>query len=226
MDLETAQNQFSVPAVAPLPEWIELIPTGPEVQGIDGRQWLNDSPDRIVAHFNQRGRPLVVDWEHATEHRAPNGLDAPAAGWVDRLEVRAGAVWGHVKEWTQRARQQIADKAYRFISPVFQYEKQSGRIVALTSIALTNSPNLTMTALNSCTTGTSQPRIAISPEEREVARVMGMGETDLLRFKQSEIERARNAAQIEAQLTPEELRVCEVMGVTPAEFLARKQALS
>lgn len=226
MDIEIAQNQLSLPAVAPLPEWIELIPTGPEVKGIDGRQWVNDSPDRIVAHFNERARPLVVDWEHATEHRAPNGLEAPAAGWVDRLEVRAGAVWGHIREWTQRARQQIADKAYRFISPVFQYEKKTGRIVALTSIALTNSPNLTLTALNSHTPRTSQALIALTPEEREAARLMGIAEADILRTMQADIDRARNAAEIKSQLTPEERRVCEVMSVPLEDFLARKQALS
>ena len=69
-------------------EWIELIPAGPDVTGADGRAWVNDAPDAIVATFDERHVPLVIDWEHATEHRAPNGLDAPAAGWIDRVENR------------------------------------------------------------------------------------------------------------------------------------------
>lgn len=128
-------------------DWIELIPAGPDVAGIDGRAWINDDPDAIVAEFQRRHRPLVIDWEHATEHRAPQGLDAPAAGWIDQVENRGGAIWGHA-EWTAKASAQIADKAYRFLSPVFLYDKKSTRIIALTSVGLTNTPNLTLTALN------------------------------------------------------------------------------
>lgn len=130
------------------PEWIELIPAGLDVIGADGRAWRNDAPDQVVAAFNARHVPLVIDWEHATEHRAPQGLDAPAAGWIDQIENRAGAIWGHVKEWTARARQALESREYRFLSPVFVYEKASRRILALTSAGLTNTPNLTLTALN------------------------------------------------------------------------------
>lgn len=129
------------------PDWIELIPSGPHIIGADGRSWVNDAQDKIISAFNSRAHPMVIDWEHATEHRAPQGLDAPAAGWVDRLEVRGGAIWGHA-EWTEKAAAQIAQREYRYLSPVFLYEKQSRRISALTSAALTNTPNLTLTALN------------------------------------------------------------------------------
>lgn len=90
------ENSNPTPTV---PDWIELIPAGPAITGIDGRQWINDMPDRIVAAFTARIHPMVVDYEHASEHRAPQGLDAPAAGWIDRLENRNDAIWGHV-EWT------------------------------------------------------------------------------------------------------------------------------
>ena len=137
-----------LPETAAAPDWIELIPAGSIIVGADGRQWLNDTPDRIVAAFIARNKPMVVDYEHASEHRAPVGLDAPAAGWIDRIEIRDGAVWGRV-EWTAQARQRIQAREYRFISPVFTFEKASSRIVALQSAALTNQPNLNLTALNS-----------------------------------------------------------------------------
>lgn len=137
-----------LPETAAVPDSIELIPAGPAIIGADGRQWLNDMPERVVAAFAARNKPLVVDYEHASEHRAPQGLDAPAAGWIDRLEIRTGAIWGHV-EWTAHARQRIQAREYRFISPVFTFEKASSRIVALQSAALTNQPNLNLTALNS-----------------------------------------------------------------------------
>ncbi|MEQ1712580.1 MAG: phage protease, partial [Hyphomicrobium sp.] len=129
------------------PEWIEVLPAGPEIAGRDGRYWIADDPGRIVSD-SLAGGPLHVDYEHASEVRAPQGEPAPAAGWIDKLETRdGGAIWAHV-EWTPRARQMIADREYRFISPVFYFDKDSLRILSLVSVALTNKPNLTMTALN------------------------------------------------------------------------------
>ncbi|MFZ1828287.1 MAG: phage protease [Candidatus Competibacteraceae bacterium] len=131
------------PRVAP--GWIQLLPAGRNITGLDGREWLNDAPDRVA---RETRIPLVVDFEHASEHRAPQGLDAPAAGWIERLEVRPNSsLWGQV-EWTTRARQHIAEREYRYLSPTFLYAKESRRIVRLTSVGLTNQPNLEMTALN------------------------------------------------------------------------------
>lgn len=130
-----------------IPEWIQLLPAGPTIQGTDGRAWTLTDPADLITAFQRRSTPLVVDWEHSSEHRAPQGLEAPAAGWIHRLELRGGAVWGNVS-WTPKAAQQIQAREYRFLSPVFMHEKDSGRIVRLSSVALTNQPNLAMTALN------------------------------------------------------------------------------
>lgn len=129
------------------PDWIQLLPAGPAIVGADGRAWTLPDPQPLITAFATRQRPLVVDWEHASEHRAPQGLDAPAAGWIDRIEAREGAIYGHV-EWTAKAAAQIAARHYRFLSPVFTYQKADSRIVALVSAGLTNQPNLNLTALN------------------------------------------------------------------------------
>lgn len=136
-----------LPADGSVPDWIELLPAGPDILGVDGRAWTLPDPSAVLAAFAVRNTPLVIDWEHATEHRAPVGLDAPAAGWVTALEARNGAIWGQV-EWTAPAAQQIAARQYRYISPVFSYEKNSQRVVQLLSAGLTNTPNLNLTALN------------------------------------------------------------------------------
>jgi phage I-like protein len=132
---------------SPPPDWIQLLPAGPAITGADGRAWTLPNPDSLLTEFTARNKPLVVDWEHSSEHRAPQGLDAPAAGWIDRLEARNGAIWGHV-DWTPKAAQQITAKEYRFLSPVFTYAKTGNQIVALVSAGLTNQPNLNLTALN------------------------------------------------------------------------------
>ncbi|RUQ34814.1 MAG: hypothetical protein EKK71_15210 [Candidatus Competibacteraceae bacterium] len=217
--LENAQNQLGIPLpVGSPPDWIELVPAGPEVVGVDGRRWLNDRPGQIVTAFQQRRRPLVIDWEHATEYRAPQGLDAPAAGWVDRLEVRAGAIWGHVQTWTARARQQLTERAYRYLSPAFLFEKVSSRIVALTSAGLTNTPNLALVALNRVDLGV-QP---LTDTTREIARQMGLDPAALRQHQRTQQEHACNAAHWDAQLSPNQRRICETMGIDPAAFLAAR----
>lgn len=129
------------------PEWIELIPAGVEVKGFDGRRWLNDQPDAVVT-ATQRTLPVPLDWEHATEVRGSQGLDAPAAAWIEEVEQReGGAIWGRVS-WTPRGRDQVVNREYRFVSPGFRAERTSGRILRLVHAGLTNTPNLPLTALN------------------------------------------------------------------------------
>jgi phage I-like protein len=129
------------------PEWVELIPAGERVRGRDGREWLNDQPEAVVAATAGR-LPLPIDWEHATEVRAPKGEDAPAAAWIEEVQVREdGAIWGRA-EWTPRGRDQVTAKEYRFLSPGFDFDRATGRIVRLVHAGLTNTPNLVLTALN------------------------------------------------------------------------------
>ncbi len=129
------------------PEWVQLLPVGPNIIGRDGRSWKLSRPESIVALFSAANTQAPVDWEHASEHRAPVGLPAPAAGWISQIEVRQGALWGRV-EWTPTARNQISNREYRFLSPVFTYNAQTREVIALKNAALTNQPNLNLTALN------------------------------------------------------------------------------
>lgn len=132
---------------AHVPDWIELLPPGPEIKGRDGRAWLLDNPQAIVEAFHADTKDLPVDIEHATELKAPKGDRAPAVGWIKALEVRNGGVWGRV-EWTNDGGFTVSERQYRYISPVFQYDKTTKQILRLTSAALTNQPNLALQALN------------------------------------------------------------------------------
>lgn len=131
------------------PEWVELIPAGPNVTGRDGRQWLFDEQAGMLVQSSFLGRAidLPIDWEHATQHRATKGESAPAAGWIKQLELRDGALWGLV-DWTPRASEQVINREYRFLSPVFDFDPDTTRIARLVSAGLTNKPNFLLTALN------------------------------------------------------------------------------
>ena len=127
-----------------LPTEIELIPAGRTIVGVDGRTWINDNPDAIVSAFKARNTEMVVDFFHAVE--TPQ-IEAPAAGWINRLEVReGGSIWGRV-EWTPKGKDVLRGKEYRYISPVF-WADNNKRILRMSSATMTNKPNLPMKALN------------------------------------------------------------------------------
>lgn len=132
---------------ATAPEWIELIPPGPNVQGHDGRRWTMTDANAVVADTRAANRPMALDWEHAGHIRATQGLDAPAAGWIEELQARNGAIWGRVA-WTPRGAEQVAAREYRFVSPTFAYDAVTSCIKRLTGAGLTNNPNLHLTAMN------------------------------------------------------------------------------
>lgn len=130
------------------PDWIRLLPTGPVISGRDGRTWRMDDPAALIAAFNSDARDIPLDFEHSTELQAPQGLPAPAAAWIKELRVDAdGGISGRA-DWTESGRNAVESKEYRYISPVFVFDRASGGIVRITSAALTNQPNLRLEALN------------------------------------------------------------------------------
>ena len=133
------------------PEWIQLMPIGPAVDGRDGRSWTMSDPEAVVRDTTL---PMVLDWEHSTEIKAPKGDEAPAAAWLVELDVvreesagRSPGIWGRV-DWTPRGASSVRSREYRFVSPVFQHTKGANEVLRLLNAALTNRPNLDLTALN------------------------------------------------------------------------------
>jgi hypothetical protein len=108
-------------------DWVELIPAGPNISGRDGRSWLFDDAaiDLVQSSFTTRAIDLPIDREHATQHRATVRQDAPAGAWIKQLDICDGTLWGQV-EWTPRAAQQVENREYRFLSPVFDYVPDIG----------------------------------------------------------------------------------------------------
>lgn len=98
---------------------------------------------RLIAAFNARKNPMVVDYEHQTVLTKDNGKPAPAAGWVHGLEWREGkGLFAVGVKWTDAARASIQSDEYRYISPVFHYNRQTGEVIGLLNAALTNNPAL------------------------------------------------------------------------------------
>ena len=123
---------------------IQLFPAG-AFRARDGRpqgpDWRidGDIAARLIAAAAARETPYVIDYEH----QSLSGDRAPAAGWFSRLEWSAGnGLFASDVKWTSAARQAIEADEYRYLSPVFAYDRDSGAITALLNVALTNNPAL------------------------------------------------------------------------------------
>lgn len=97
---------------------------------------------RLIEEAASRETDYPIDYEHQIIASKSNGQPAPAAGWFRRLEAREDGLYAVDVRWTARARQMIAAGEYRYISPVFTYDKKTGRIQRLLMAAITNNPAL------------------------------------------------------------------------------------
>nr|WP_321466759.1 phage protease [uncultured Desulfobulbus sp.] len=132
-----------------LPDRVDLVPAGAKITGVDGRIFYNPRPQAVVDWLNQRGRDLVLDFEHATELKAPKGDPAPAAAWIHDYRVEQdGRITGAVKTWTPAGEEAVLNREYRYLSPALAISRMTGNVVGIQSVGLTNKPNLAIPALN------------------------------------------------------------------------------
>lgn len=112
-------------------------------KGVTAKAWRLTEADAqaLIKRWGQRKTPVVIDYEHQTHLSEKNGKPAPASGWITGLELTPAGVFASV-EWTDRARALIRAKEYRYISPVFAYDKDTGVVLELLSVGLTNNPAL------------------------------------------------------------------------------------
>lgn len=133
----------------------------------------------IVAAFQANGHDMVIDYEHQTlggKYAAPDGR-APAAGWIKGLVAKGkDGLWA-VAEWTDKAREYMARREYRFFSPVITYSKKSKRAEKLFSLALTNAP--AMNSLMPLVAKEGHCRAELDPEAVKVLRAFGRTPADL-----------------------------------------------
>ncbi len=107
-----------------------------------GPWFLSEAGARaIMAGAAARSTDIVIDYEHQTLLAEQNGQPAPASGWIDprSLEWRDDGLYGRVS-WTAPAKQAIDADEYRYLSPVFPYDAETGEVLDLLHVALTNTP--------------------------------------------------------------------------------------
>jgi phage I-like protein len=222
------------------PSEIQLLPAQP-FRAVDGRP--TDAPAwvisgviaaRLIQQAVARANSYVIDYEHQTLWSENNGQPAPASGWFKNLVWREGkGLFAVDVEWTATARKYIADKAYRYVSPVFSYQPGTGEILTILHVALTNNPAIDgMSAVGEMAAARWQasdvaPERLLSPVELAVCRQTGTDPAQYLKTK-ARLAGQQGAASsgVERLLSPVELAVCRQMGTDPAQYLEAKARLA
>jgi hypothetical protein len=171
--------------------WIHLLPAG-TFRGRDGRGPYTAANAGAIINASREfagKRQIPIDYDHASDLAAKNGSPAPAAGWINALQSRADGVWGRV-QWTPRAAEQLAQRKYRYLSPVFSHDA-AGNVSRLLRASLTNNPNLDqLTALASMET---MPMDKLA-ELRKTLGLADDADLDAINAKVLELTTARQAA--------------------------------
>ena len=121
--------------VSNVPTEIKILPMG-NVHSQKGDFLVDDESYRLILkQFQNRNLDLVIDYEHQTL----NNVQAPAGGWIKMLYKSDDAIIAKV-EWTERAKEYLKNKEYKYLSPVVCCRKSDRKAVELHSAALTNTP--------------------------------------------------------------------------------------
>ncbi len=134
---DSARGILSLSLNSPIPEWVKVLPAGKVILADDREPFLVDQEGmaQVVDAWKARGNDLVFDYEHQTL----DGVQAPAAGWIKELVAKTDGIWARV-EWTDKAKEYIGAKEYRYYSPVVALDSKTRRVKALLHVALTNFP--------------------------------------------------------------------------------------
>jgi phage I-like protein len=157
------------------PQWVQLLPVG-EITPVDGREpWTCNNPDAVIAASQSRLARMQTDYDHGSDTSG----SSRAAGWIKELKASGPngepGIWARM-DWTEAGGKAVASKEYRFLSPVFNFRKDTRQVTDILRAALTNNPALVMTALAS-----AQPIIPPTKENMvdltKLLKLLGLPDT-------------------------------------------------
>lgn len=162
---------------------IQLFPAGVfrardgRPHGVEGWRLDTDAARRLVALATERQTPFVIDYEHQTLYAETSGNPAPAAAWFNTLEWREGdGLYAVGVEWTERAAALITGDEYRYLSPVFKFDPNTGVVTELLMAAVTNNPAIDGIADVAAARYLHQPHEEATPVDKELLKMLGLGE--------------------------------------------------
>ncbi|TCL43214.1 phage protease [Harryflintia acetispora] len=121
--------------VSGAPEVIKILPLG-HVTTTEGSFEVDAESYKLMQEqYRARRLDLPIDYEHQTL----KDVQAPAAGWIKELVLQEDAIAARV-EWTDKGREYLEHREYRYLSPVVLVRAKDKKAVGLHSAALTNKP--------------------------------------------------------------------------------------
>lgn len=162
-----------------VPSEIQMLPYGVFNTPKYGRLVVDDeSLASVMARAAEHKNDMVIDYEHQTFSDPP--IAAPAAGWVKiRNLINKGkeGIWA-VVDWTPKAKEMIANREYRYFSPVTWTRKNDGKVLGLMGGGLTNIPNIDgMVPLTNKADAGKQQTHKEGTDMKQIAALLGLPET-------------------------------------------------
>lgn len=96
----------------------------------------------VMAAYTKWGIDLPIDLEHQMlelDGNAPDPAARDARGWC-KLELRDGELWACDVKWTPDGAQRLTNKTQRYISPAFESDPKTRRVLKMINIAITALP--------------------------------------------------------------------------------------
>lgn len=102
------------------------------------------SAEEVLRESKAWGIRHSMDWEHTALNKAlgvvpPGDGRAPAACWYD-IELREDGLYATNIEWTDQGASDVLSKAYKYISPAFDFDPETREVTSLWNASLTNLP--------------------------------------------------------------------------------------
>ena len=110
----------------------------------DGKPTKEIIDEESIIQMARQTEELLLDRDHASM-RSQDERNTKAYGWISGLKAIVGlgdmdGLYGTIK-WTPDGIELVKERAYRFLSPVFELDGD-GRAIKLVNVALTNRPAL------------------------------------------------------------------------------------
>lgn len=93
----------------------------------------------VMAAYEQASKDVMLDLEHLSLNTESRSFDPDARGWA-KLEVRSGELWLTDISWNEDGAARLRAKKQRYLSPVFDYDPRTQRVLSVKNVAITAMP--------------------------------------------------------------------------------------
>jgi len=107
----------------------------------NGRYLFDDvAANSVMQAYAAWGVDLAIDLEHQMlDEPGTDPTARDARGWC-KLELRNGELWAVDVRWTPDGERRLKNKTQRYVSPAFEADPKTGRVLKVVNVAITAMP--------------------------------------------------------------------------------------